>query len=130
MKCLLVDESSLTRRIVLRALSSLGHRDVIEVSDGVEALQHCDESVGLVITDWHLPTMSGVDLVRHLRANPATASVPVIMVTSRNLRENVEEAVEAGVSGYLLKPVGAEALRRKIEELTGSANGAASRKAA
>jgi len=127
MKCLVADESSLMRRIMIRALATLEHRDVIEVTDGVEALQHCDQSVGLVITDWTMPTMSGVEMVRHLRANPATASVPVIMVSSRNLRESVAEAVEAGVNAYLLKPVSAETLRNKIEQILrarGAANGA------
>ncbi|MGH7741285.1 MAG: response regulator [Candidatus Eiseniibacteriota bacterium] len=122
MKCLLVDESSLMRRILVRALASMGHREVIEVPDGVEALQHCDESVGLVITEWRMPGMGGLDLVRHLRANPSTSRIPVIMVTSRNLRENVEEAVQAGVNGYLLKPVSSETLRRKIEEVTSGAD--------
>jgi two-component system chemotaxis response regulator CheY len=125
MKILVVDESALMRRILVRAISSLARVEIVEAADGVAALERCDGSVDLVVTDWSMPVMGGLELTKHLRANPTTSNLPVIMVTARNLRSNVAEAAEAGVSAYLLKPISPEGLRRKIQQIMSAEQGPA-----
>src|SRR5882724_6925190 len=104
MKCLVVDDSATMRRIVINALKSIGITELAEAGDGSDALQKCDASIELIITDWNMPVMGGLDLVRAVRANPATAKTPVLMVTTRSVQEDILLAIEAGVSGYILKP--------------------------
>ena len=125
MKILVVDESALMRRILVRAISSLGQVEITEAADGVQALEQCDGSVDVVVTDWSMPVMGGLELTKHLRANPGTANLSIMMVTARNLRENVREAAAAGVNAYLLKPVSREGLRKKIQQLTAIPGGEA-----
>ncbi len=76
MKCLVVDDSATMRRIVVNALKSIGYDNVVEAADGSDALQKCDGSIELVITDWNMPVMGGLELVRGLRANPAHSQDP------------------------------------------------------
>jgi two-component system chemotaxis response regulator CheY len=116
-KILVVDESALMRRILVRAISPLEQVEIAEAPDGVAALAQCDGTVDLVVTDWSMPVMGGLELTKHLRANPTTARLPIIMVTARNLRSNVAEAAQAGVSAYLLKPISPDGLRKKIQQL-------------
>src|SRR2546422_400445 len=92
--------------------------DSVELSaaaHGQQALERCDGATDVLVTAWDLPGISGIDLVRRLRSNPDTGGVRVLMVTSRNAREDVLEALDAGVDGYLLKPLEPETLRRKID---------------
>jgi two-component system chemotaxis response regulator CheY len=117
MKCLVVDDSATLRRIVANALKSIGIPDVVEATDGNDALQKCGASVDLVITDWNMPVMGGLDLVRALRA--AGRTLPILMVTTRSNRDDILQAVEAGVTGYLLKPFTPQSVREKLEEITG-----------
>ncbi len=118
MKCLVVDDSATMRRIVVNALKSIGMTDVVEAGDGSQALQACDPSVELVITDWNMPVMDGLGLVKALRANAATAKTPVLMVTTRSVQEDIIQAVEAGVTGYILKPFTPQILKDKISQIT------------
>ncbi|MEO8450141.1 MAG: response regulator [Gemmatimonadota bacterium] len=121
MKCLVVDDSATMRRIVVNALKSIGHTDLIEAADGSEGLQKCDASVELVITDWNMPIMGGLELVKALRANAATTKTPVLMVTTRSVQEDILQAIEAGVSGYILKPFTPQVLREKISQIMAAA---------
>ena len=93
MKCLVVDDSATMRRIVVNALKSIGYDDVVEAGDGSDALQKCDASVELVITDWNMPVMGGLDFVKALRANPQHGKTPILMVTTRSVKEDIIQAV-------------------------------------
>lgn len=124
MKCLCVDDSATMRRIVLNALKTIGITDVIEAADGAEALAKCDASVSLVITDWNMPNMSGLELTKALRANPATAKLPILMVTTRSVKEDILQAVEAGVTSYILKPFTPQVLKEKIDQINTAPSGA------
>ncbi|MEZ4457514.1 MAG: response regulator [Gemmatimonadales bacterium] len=121
MKCLVVDDSATMRRIVLNALKSIGVTEVVEAGDGNEGLQACDPSIEFIITDWNMPNMGGLDFVKALRANPATAKTPILMVTTRSVQEDILQAVEAGVNGYILKPFTPQVLKEKIAQITTAA---------
>lgn len=117
MKCLVVDDSAITRRILVNSLRMIGFKEIVEAGDGKQALNLCDSSVDVVLTDWNMPGMAGVELVRALRANPEFTSLPVLLITSRNGKEDVVEAANAGIDGYIVKPFTPEVLRTKIEEV-------------
>ena len=121
MKCLVVDDSATMRRIVINALKSIGITELAEAANGGDALQKCDASIELVITDWNMPVMGGLDLVRALRGNPATAKTPVLMVTTRSVQEDILQAIDAGVNGYLLKPFTPQVLKKKISQIMAAA---------
>lgn len=121
MRFLVVDDSTTMRRILVNSLKSLGHNDIVEAGDGREALTKCDGTVTLVLTDWNMPNMSGLEFVRALRTNPATQGLPVIMVTTSSATEDIKSAVEAGIQDYILKPFTPEALRDKIARVLGAA---------
>ncbi len=125
MKCLVVDDSATMRRIVVNALKSIGYGDVVEAGDGSDALQKCDGSVELVITDWNMPVMGGLDFVKALRGNAQHAKTPILMVTTRSVKEDILQAVEAGVSGYILKPFTPQVLKEKIDQILSLASGSA-----
>lgn len=115
MKFLVVDDSATMRRIVINSLQRIGFSDTVEAGDGQEALDRFDASVSFVITDWNMPNMSGLDLARALRAHPAGGSVPIMMVTTRSVREDIIAAVEAGVNNYIVKPFTPQVLKEKID---------------
>lgn len=117
MKFLVVDDSATMRRIVVNSLQRIGYRDTIEAGDGEEALSRFDESVGCVITDWNMPTMSGADLTKALRARADSGHVPILMATSRSTREDILTAIELGVSNYIVKPFTPQVLKEKIDAL-------------
>ncbi len=121
MKCLVVDDSATMRRIVVNALQSIGHGQALEASNGKEALEAFDSSVDLVITDWNMPVMGGLDLVKNLRARPDASKTPILMVTTRGMKDDILHAMEAGVNSYILKPFTPETLKTKIDEVTGAA---------
>lgn len=124
MKFLVVDDSATMRRIVVNSLQRVGFNDITEAGDGREALDRFDASVGFVITDWNMPNLSGVDLARELRARPDGKNVPILMVTTRSVREDILAAIEAGVNNYIVKPFTPQVLKEKIDQLLGA--GAAS----
>ena len=118
MKVLVVDDFATMRKIVRNILKQIGFEDITEAEDGNSALQVLkNETVGLVVTDWNMPNMTGLDLLRQIRSNPKTAQLPVLMVTAEGLKENVLEAVKAGVNNYVVKPFTAEVLQEKIEAI-------------
>jgi two-component system chemotaxis response regulator CheY len=111
----IVDDFATMRKIFRNILKQIGFEDISEAEDGNDALRVLkDEAVGLVITDWNMPNMSGLDLLREIRKNPQTAKLPVLMVTAEGLKENVIEAVKAGVNNYVVKPFTAEVIQEKI----------------
>lgn len=117
-KVLVADDFATMRKIVRNVLKQVGFEDIIEAEDGAVALQILkQEKVGLVVTDWNMPNMSGLELLQNIRKNPETAKMPVLMVTAEGLKENVLEAVKAGVNNYVVKPFTAEVLQEKIETI-------------
>jgi two-component system, chemotaxis family, chemotaxis protein CheY len=117
MKVLVVDDSAAMRRSITNALQRIGYADVIEASNGRDALTQVDESIGLIITDWNMPSMNGVELTRAVRASRFGQSVPIMLVTTRGARDDIIAAIEAGVTSYILKPVTPSVLREKIERV-------------
>ena len=120
MKFLVVDDSATMRRIVINSLQRIGFNETVEAVDGLDALQRFDASVGFIITDWNMPNMSGIEFTRALRARPDGAAVPLLMVTTRSVREDIVAAVEAGVNNYIVKPFTPQVLKDKIEQVLGA----------
>ncbi len=117
MRCLVVDESATTRRIVRNVLVDLRADEVIEKADGREALAQVDGAIDLVVTGRVLPGFDGIELTRRLREKPETAEVPVLMIALRGTHKDVTLAREAGVTSYLIKPLTSDNLRSRIEAL-------------
>ena len=120
MKFLVVDDSATMRRIVINSLQRIGFNEVVEAADGREALDQFDASVKFVITDWNMPNMNGIDLARSLRARDDGKTVPILMVTTRSVREDIVAAVEAGVNNYIVKPFTPQVFKEKIDQLLGT----------
>ena len=120
MKILVVEDARLMALVLQRHLHRLNHQDVVIVESAEEALEALEEnSFGLMIVDWSLPGMTGVDLVKELRAGEKYRNLPIIMVTGHSERESVVEALQAGVDEYLVKPVHFETLAEKLKQLLG-----------
>lgn len=118
MKILIVDDFSTMRRIVKNLLTDLGFSNFAEADDGAAAmLQLHAGSFDFVVTDWNMPGMTGIDLLRAIRAEPRFAKLPVLMVTAESKREQIVEAAQAGVNGYIIKPFNAQTLNEKIERI-------------
>jgi two-component system chemotaxis response regulator CheY len=117
MKFLIIDDSATMRRIVVNSLQRIGVTDVIEAGDGREALNKFDSSIGFIITDWNMPNMAGVDFARAIRARDDGKSVPILMMTTRSLREDIITALESGVNNYVVKPFTPQVLKEKIDAL-------------
>jgi two-component system chemotaxis response regulator CheY len=117
---LIVDDYSRMLRIIRNLLRQLGYEQVEEASDGASALEKLRQRpFSLVISDWNMEPMSGLELLRQVRADPALAALPFIMVTAEARAAKIAEAQRAGVNGYIIKPFGAEALSIKIAGLIG-----------
>lgn len=117
-KILVVDDFSTMRRFIRNILDQLGYREVEEADDGDSALAKLRGTrFDLVIADWNMPRMNGLDLVKAIRADEGLKSIPVLMVTAEASRENIIEAVKSGVSGYVVKPFSSDVLKEKIEKV-------------
>jgi two-component system chemotaxis response regulator CheY len=117
-KYLVVDDFSTMRRIVKNLLQELGYQNVQEADDGKTALPMLQSgSFDFVITDWNMPLMPGLDLLKAIRADERLKTLPVLMVTAEAKREQIVEAVQAGVSGYVVKPFTAEILKQKLDKI-------------
>jgi two-component system chemotaxis response regulator CheY len=118
MKILTVDDFSTMRRIIRNMLRQLGYTNIVEAEDGAEALGLLHkEKVDFIISDWNMPNMSGLDLLKAIRADESLKPIPVLLVTAEALKENVVEAVKAGVNNYVVKPFTAETLKEKIDAI-------------
>ena len=112
MKILVVDDFSTMRRIIKNILKEIGYVNVDEADDGSTALEKLKSSrFDFVVTDWNMPNMPGIDLLRAIRLDPALKHTPVLMVTAEAAKENVVTAVQAGVNNYIVKPFTAAALK-------------------
>lgn len=118
MRILIVDDFSTMRRIIKNLLRDLGFTNTTEADDGSTALPMLKNGkFDFVITDWNMPNMQGIDLLRAIRADPDLKTLPVLMVTAEAKREQIIEAAEAGVNGYIVKPFTAETLQEKINKI-------------
>lgn len=114
---LVVDDSGTMRKIVIRALNAAGFSDTVEAGDGQAALDiFAKTPIGLVMTDWNMPNKSGIELTRDIRATGS--KVPIFMVTTESEKGRVLEAIQAGITDYLVKPFTADSLREKLEKFT------------
>jgi two-component system chemotaxis response regulator CheY len=109
------------RRILVNSLQRIGFADCIEAENGLQALEKFDPRVSFVITDWDMPRMSGLEMTRALRAHGHGKTVPILMVTTRSVREDIVAAVDAGVNNYIVKPFTPQVLKEKIEQVLSSA---------
>ncbi len=115
LKILVVDDFSTMRRIVRNLLKELGYTNVDEAEDGVVAMQRLKgNNFQFVITDWNMPNMTGIELLRAVRADPSLKHLPVLMITAEAKKENIIEAAQSGASGYIVKPFTAGTLEEKL----------------
>ena len=118
MKILIVDDFSTMRRIVKNLLRELGFTNTEEADDGQTALPMLRSGkFDFLVTDWNMPGMQGIDLLREVRKDPDLADLPVLMVTAEYKRDQIVEAAQAGVNGYIVKPFTAATLKEKIEKI-------------
>jgi two-component system, chemotaxis family, chemotaxis protein CheY len=118
MKILVVDDMSTMRRIVKNILKQLGFSNMEEAENGQEALQKLrTEPFGFVVSDWNMPVMPGIDMLRAIRADEKLKHIPVLMVTAEAQKENLIEAIQAGVNNYVVKPFTAETMQEKINKI-------------
>jgi two-component system chemotaxis response regulator CheY len=118
MKILIVDDFSTMRRIIKNLLRDLGFNNTTEADDGTTALPILQAGgIDFLITDWNMPGMQGIDLLKTVRADEKLSSLPVLMVTAETKREQIIEAAQAGVNGYIVKPFTAATLKEKIEKI-------------
>ncbi len=119
MKFLVVDDFSTMRRIVRNLLKELGFNNVDEAEDGLVALQKLQAGGGFefVVSDWNMPNMTGIDLLRNIRSDPNLKHLPVLMITAEAKKENIIEAAQAGANGYIVKPFTAATLEEKLNKI-------------
>jgi len=121
MKFLVVDDFSTMRRIVKNLLHDLGYPNVTEADDGKTALPMLQAGgFDFLISDWNMPGMSGLDLIKAVRSDAKLAKLPVLMLTAEAKREQIIEAAQAGVNGYVIKPFTAETLKEKLDKILGT----------
>ena len=120
MKVLVVDDFATMRRIVKNILTQLGFKNIVEADDGSTAVDVLkSEKVDMIISDWNMPKMTGLELLKHVRGTPELADTPFIMVTAEAQQDNIILAVKAKVSQYIVKPFTAETLGEKIDKIFG-----------
>ena len=120
MKVLVVDDFATMRRIVKNVLKQIGFTKIIEADDGSTALAVLKkDKVDLIISDWNMPKVTGLDLLKAVRSDASMKDMPFLMVTAEAQKDNVIQAVQAGVSNYVVKPFTAEALKDKLEKVFG-----------
>ncbi len=119
LRFLVVDDSVTMRRIVVNSLKALGYTSYVEAADGVEAIAKlgADNSINFVITDWNMPNMTGLELTKSIRSNANTASMPILMITTRGVKEDIVQALQAKVNNYVVKPFTPQVLKEKLDQI-------------
>ena len=121
MRILVTDDAASMRQIIKGILAQLGYREVLEAADGNQALQLLRaEGADLLLLDWNMPRMTGIELVRAIRSDPQLKDLPIIMVTAEAEKQKVLEALKAGVNNFVVKPFTPETLKQKIAKVTGA----------
>jgi len=122
-KILVVDDFATMRKVVRNLLKQVGYEDIVEAEDGVMALRALkSQKIDVIISDWNMPNMSGLELLKAIRDDSELAKTPFLMVTAEALQDNVVAAVKAGVNEYIVKPFTAEVLNEKIVKIMASIN--------
>ena len=122
-KILVVDDFATMRKVVRNLLKQVGYEDIVEAEDGVMALRALkSQKIDVIISDWNMPNMSGLELLKAIKDDPELAKTPFLMVTAEALQDNVVAAVKAGVNEYIVKPFTAEVLNEKIVKIMESIN--------
>lgn len=120
-RILIVDDFATMRKVIRNLLKQVGYENIVEAEDGAIALRTLKaQNVDFIISDWNMPNMSGLELLKAVRADGELSKTPFLMVTAEALQDNVIAAVKAGVSNYIVKPFTAEVLNSKIEKILGS----------
>jgi two-component system chemotaxis response regulator CheY len=118
MRILIVDDFSTMRRIIKNLLKDLGMTNTVEADDGLTAWPILEKGeIDFLVTDWNMPGMQGIDLLKKVRADEKLGTMPVLMVTAETKREQIIEAAQAGVNGYIVKPFTAATLKEKIDKI-------------
>ncbi len=120
MKILLIDDSATMRKIQRNVLTQMGYTDVVEAEDGEHAIHQMKAqqfAIDLILCDWNMPKMNGIEFVRKIRSVENLQKIPIIMVTTEAERERIIEALKAGAKGYVVKPFTPDVLKAKIEEI-------------
>lgn len=118
LKILAVDDSPTMRRIIINTLKRAGYGNVVEATDGKDALAKMKvQKVDFVITDWNMPEMDGLAFVTSLRNTSEFKELPILMVTTRSVKDDILEAMKAGVNNYIVKPFTPDTLKEKIEQI-------------
>ncbi|MBP8697029.1 MAG: chemotaxis response regulator CheY [Syntrophobacterales bacterium] len=121
LKILIVDDFATMRKVIRNLLKQGGYENIVEAEDGAAALKLLkSQPVDFIISDWNMPNMSGLELLKAVRADDELKALPFLMVTAEALKDNVVAAVKAGVSNYIVKPFTAEVLNEKIEKIVKS----------
>jgi len=117
-KILIVDDFATMRKVIRNLLKQIGYENIVEGDDGVNALKILrSQKIDLIVSDWNMPNMTGLDLLKTVRADESLKTTPFLMVTAEALQDNVIAAVKAGVSNYIVKPFTAEVLNEKIQKI-------------
>jgi len=117
-KILVVDDFATMRKVIRNLLKQVGYENIVEAEDGVTALKALkSQKIDLIISDWNMPNMTGIELLKAVRADEDLKTMPFLMVTAEALQDNVITAVKAGVSNYIVKPFTAEFLNDKIKKI-------------
>jgi len=120
MKVLIVDDFATMRRILRNILKQIGFKNMIEADNGKNALKELKkEKVDLIMCDWNMPEMPGIDLLKNIKADDELKDIPFVMVTAEAQKDNIVEAVKAGVSNYVVKPFTAETITEKLKKVFG-----------
>jgi len=124
LKFLIVDDMPTMRRFIKQSLRDLGYTQVRMAPDGDAAIALLkSEDFDFVLTDWNMPGTPGIDVLKHVRADARLAKLPVVMLTAEAKREHIVQAIEAGVSGYVVKPFSVKTLKEKISKVLGTIDG-------
>lgn len=117
---LVVDDSLTMRKIVVNTLRKLGYTQTMEAPDGKEALGKLyAEKVDLLITDWNMPEMNGMELIQAVRGDPSFKGLPILMLTTRGMKDDIVAALKAGANNYIVKPFDPDVLQKKMNEILG-----------
>ncbi len=119
LKFLVVDDSVTMRRIVANSLKNLGYENLVEAVDGKDALTKLtsDDQINFVITDWNMPVMTGLEMTKAIRGDEKYLKLPILMVTTRGIKEDIVEALQAKVNNYIVKPFTPQILKEKIDQI-------------
>ena len=117
-RILFVEDSPTMRRIIENSLKKLGVKEITDAENGVDALEKIQkQDFDMILTDWNMPEMNGKELVEHVRKIDKYKTIPILMITTRGMQEDVVTAIKTGVNGYIVKPFTPEILKKKMVEI-------------